>query len=214
MQYECSPKLAPILPSAWDESILDALGVVPKSLEFVLSRWNAGGADVRGMHVLGTLAHHPALAKAFLTFNAHVSGPSSLSMRVRELVVLRALWLQHCEYEFVQHLMLAQHAGLTDDDVARLQQGPDAAGWSEEDADLLRSVDELNCDARISPSTWARLAKYFNTAQLLDLMFLYGCYATIAVMLNSLEVSLEPGVAPLDPAVRARLHASQADSRK
>jgi len=68
----------PALAPAWDEVALDALGAFPKSLDFVLSRWKGGGVDVRGMNVLGTMAHHPALAKAFMTFDAHVSGASTL----------------------------------------------------------------------------------------------------------------------------------------
>src|SRR5262249_7766691 len=54
MHSEPTPLIEPILPPGWDATTLDALGAFPRSLEFVLSRWKAGGVDARGMHVLGT----------------------------------------------------------------------------------------------------------------------------------------------------------------
>src|SRR6266702_7819822 len=137
MQNEPKPKIEPLLPPAWDDVALDALGAFPKSLEFVLSRWRDGGVDVRGMHVLGTLAHHPPLAKAFMTLNAHVAGASTLATRVRELAILRISWLRRAEYEFVQHVILGLRAGLTESDIERIQQGPQAADWDPFEADLV-----------------------------------------------------------------------------
>ncbi|HKY91582.1 MAG TPA: carboxymuconolactone decarboxylase family protein [Nevskiaceae bacterium] len=204
---ETVARIPPILPSEWDATILDALGAFPKGLEFVLQRWKDGGKDARGMHVLGTLAHHPALAKAFLTFNQHVAVGTQLSARVRELVILRISWLRRSEYEFVQHVILGLRAGLTDAEIARIQEGPDAPGWGAEDADLLRAVDELAFRAAVGRETWARLSMTYSTQQLLDLVFVIGCYEILGMAFNSVQAQLEPGVPGLDPAVRARMHA-------
>jgi len=204
MPNEPTPRITPLLPPEWDAAALEALGAFPKSLDFVLSRWKEG-RDVRGMNVLGTLARHPPLAKAFMTLNAHVAGASSLSVRVRELLILRISWLRQAEYEFVQHLILGLRAGLTEEELQRIQQGPDAPGWDPLDADLLRAVDELHRRARIGPVTWERLAAHFNTTQLLDLVFLVGCYEMLAMAINSFDTPLEPDVTPLDPAVRKRM---------
>jgi 4-carboxymuconolactone decarboxylase len=198
-------RITPILPSAWDEVILDALGAFPRGLAFVLSRWKDGGVDARGMYVLGTMAHHPTLAKAFLTFNAHVAGESTLPVRIRELVILRISWLRQAEYEFVQHIILGLRAGLTEEEIDRVGRGPDAPGWDSVDADLVRAVDELHAHAQIAQATWDRLATRFNTAQLMDLVFLIGCYDVLAMAIKTFQTRLEPGVAPLDPAVRARM---------
>lgn len=204
-QDKTAPRIAPLLPPDWDPTILDALGAFPRGLEFVQSRWAAGGDDARGMHVLGTLAHHPALAKAFLTFNAHVAGASTLSARTRELVILRISWLRYSEYEFVQHVILGRRAGLTDAEIARVQAGPEADGWDAGDADLLRAVDELVARARIGDATWARLARTHGTAQLMDLVFVIGCYEILGMAINSFDSQLEPGVSPLEPEARARM---------
>jgi alkylhydroperoxidase family enzyme len=173
----------------------------------VLSHFQADGA--RGMHGLGVILQHPALAKAFLTFNNHVATGSTLSRRVRELLILRISWLRRSEYEFVQHLVLGRNAGLSEAELERIQLGPDAPGWDAIDADLVRSVDELHRDARIQEETWTRLSAHFSSAQLLDIVFAVGCYDLLAKVFKTLGVQLEPGVEALEPAVRARMHAQE-----
>ena len=205
MQYDDAPRITPKLPPEWDEVILDALGAFPKSLNFVLSKWKDGAVDMRGMHVLGTMAHHPTLAKAFMTFNAHVAGASTLATRLREIIILRISWLRRAEYEFVQHVILGRRAGLSDTEIERLQHGPDASGWDPVEAEVVRAVDELYVDGRIGQTTWERLTAHFSAIQIMDVVFLVGCYDMLSMAIRTFNMQLEPGVAPLDPAVRARM---------
>jgi alkylhydroperoxidase family enzyme len=203
---EPTPRISPVLPSDWDTTVYDAVSAFPSGRDFVLAHWQTGGAG--GMHGLGAMLHNPALAKAFLTFNNHIATASTVSKRVREILILRIGWLRRSEYEVIQHLILGRRAGLTEAELERIQLGPDAPGWDAEDADLLRAVDELHANACIQDGTWARLAARFDTAQLLDIIFAVGCYDLLAMVFNTARLSLEPGVAPLDPAVRTRLYAS------
>jgi 4-carboxymuconolactone decarboxylase len=207
MQHEPAPRIAPLSVPEWDAAAHDALSAFPSGRDFVLARWQAGGA--RGMHALGTMLRHPALAKAFLTFNNHIAVASTVSKRIRELLILRISWLRGEEYEFVQHQVLGLRAGLTEAEVERVQLGPDAPGWGPGDADLVRAVDELHAHACIQDATWERLAARFDIQQLLDIIFAVGCYEVLAMVFKTCRVPLEPGVEPLDPATRARMHASK-----
>jgi 4-carboxymuconolactone decarboxylase len=200
-----SPRITPTLPSAWDEVALDALGAFPRGLAYVQAKWNADGQGAGGMYVLGTLALNPPLAKAFLTFNAHVSGANTLTTRVRELVILRLSWLRRAEYEYVHHVTLGMRAGLTKEEIVRIEEGPSAAGWSAVDVDLLQATDELCTHTAISKATWARLATHMNKEQMIELVFVIGCYELLAMAIKSFDLELEPGVPPLDPATRARM---------
>lgn len=205
-----TPRIVPQLPSEWNEAAKDGLVAFPTSFNFVMKGWDSGDRNVRGMNVLGTFAHYPALAKAFMTFNAHVAGASSLLYRDREIVILRLSWVMHSEYELVQHMILGRRAGLTDEEIERLQHGPGAPGWSAEDADLVRAVDQLHELSRITPATWDRLAQRYNQSQMLDLIFLVGCYGALALAINSLETPIESGAPPLGDATRQRLLTSTA----
>jgi 4-carboxymuconolactone decarboxylase len=205
MHNDPAARVAPLLPPDWGDEVLDALGAFPSGLNFVLSRWNDGGADARGMHTLGFLAHYPPLAKAFLTLNKHVAVDSTLTARERELLILRISWLRKSDYEFVQHVILGRRAGLTEEELESIQIGPDATDWSAADADLLRVADELHADACIGSETWTKLSGRYATRQIMDMVFLVGCYEVLAMAIKSFNIPLEPGVAPLDPAAKARM---------
>ena len=55
-------------------------------------------------------------------------------------------------------------------------------------------------------ATWDRLAAKFNFQQMLDLMYVIGCYELLAMVINSLQTHLEPGVEGIDAGVRARMY--------
>lgn len=209
MPDEITPRVTPLLPSEWDEAVSDAVSAFPSGRDFVLSGWKAGGQGIRGMHGLGLMLHYPALAKAFLTFNNHVATGSTISRRIRELLILRISWLRRAEYEFIQHVVLGRKAGLSDLEIERVTLGPDAPGWDPVDADLVRAVGELHEHACIQNGTWARLSAHFNTNQLMDIVFAVGCYDLLAMVFKTFGAQLEPGVEELDPVMRTRMHAQK-----
>jgi alkylhydroperoxidase family enzyme len=143
----------------------------------------------KGLNALGTLAHHPALTHAFNTFNGHVLFASTISPRQRELLVLRVAVLRDAEYERLQHEVLAIDAGLSDDEIARTGEGPDAPGWSALDQALLRAVDELIRDGVIADATWSTLARDLDTEQLMDVVFTVGAYEIVAFAFRSFGVT-------------------------
>jgi hypothetical protein len=155
---EPTPRISPVLPSDWNAAEYAALSAFPSGRDFVLARWQTGGAQ--GMHGLGTMLRHPALAKAFLTFNNHIATASSVSKRIRELLILRIGWLRRSEYEFVQHLLLGQRAGLSAAELERVQSGPDAPGWDPADADLIRV--NLTILPSVKPPPYAEYRQAIN----------------------------------------------------
>lgn len=170
----------------WSDEAREVLGRPPG-----VKRWKV-------VNALRMLALHPALARGFLAANGHLLGASSLSIRWRELAILRTAALSKCDYEWGQHVLIAvEQAGLSPAEVERVLDGPDAPGWSEVDASILRAADELQRDAGIGDATWAVLARHLDTQQLLDLIFTVGIYGTLAMALNSVRVPLDPGVAGL-----------------
>jgi alkylhydroperoxidase family enzyme len=145
----------------------------------------------KGLNVLGTLARHPALTRAFHTFNGHVLFGTTLSERQRELLVLRVAAVRGAEYEWAQHAVLAADVGLATHDVARVAEGPDAPGWSALDGALVRAVDELVADALIGDATWAALAAELDEHQLMDVVFTVGAYDLLAMAFRSFGVELD-----------------------
>jgi alkylhydroperoxidase family enzyme len=150
--------------------------------------------DGRVLNIYRTLAAHPKLLKRWGVFGTHVLYKSSLPPRERELLILRTGWLCKSEYEWGQHVIIAKAAGVTDDEIERVMDGPTAEGWTPFDAALVRAADELHSDAFISDTTWDTLSERFNTQQLIDLIFTVGQYHIVSMALNTLGVQLDEGV--------------------
>jgi alkylhydroperoxidase family enzyme len=154
----------------------------------------------KGLNILGTLAQHPALARAYHVFNGHVLFATSLSQRQRELLVLRVAAVRQAEYEWRQHAVLAADVGIGEDELVAVAEGPDAAGWEPLEAALLRAVDELVAGATVSDETWTTLAGSLSTEQLMDLVFTVGAYDLLAMAFGAFGIELDgdlvTGVAP------------------
>jgi alkylhydroperoxidase family enzyme len=145
----------------------------------------------KGLNALGTLAHHPELARAFNTFNGHILFASTLSPRQRELLVLRVAAVRDAAYEWRQHVVLASDAGITDEEVDRIAEGPDAPGWSAVDRAMVSAVDELLGDATVAPGTWETLSAELEVEQLMDLVFTVGAYDALAMVFRTFGVPLD-----------------------
>jgi alkylhydroperoxidase family enzyme len=150
-----------------------------------------GEGRPKGLNLLGTLARHPELARAYHTFNGYILFASTLSPRQRELLVLRVASVRRSDYEWEQHAVLAGDAGLTEDEVERIALGPDAPGWEPLDGAMVRSVDELIDEGRVSDTTWSVLADELDRQQLMDLVFTVGAYEVLALAIRSFDVELD-----------------------
>jgi alkylhydroperoxidase family enzyme len=143
-------------------------------------------------NIFRTLTHHPKLMKRWMVFANHILLKSSLPPRDREILILRIGWLCKCDYEWSQHVEISRReTDLTDEEIARIKEGPDAPGWRAHDKLLLQATDELHKDAIVSDATWAGLAKTYNEQQLMDVVFTVGNYNLVSMALNSFGVPLD-----------------------
>jgi len=199
------PRLPIIAPDKWQGDIMDALQAFPGATNFVVKQWQEGSGDNRGMNVLGAFANHPALAKAFLTFNQHVATTKSLTAREREVIILRTGWVRKCEYEYVQHLVIAKRAGITEQEIVLIQHGADAPGLTPEDALLVQAVDDLAENSSLTDETYKHLSERYSKQQVMDIIACFACYNFIAFLSNSFNIPMDPGVEGLDADTKARL---------
>jgi alkylhydroperoxidase family enzyme len=163
----------------------------------------ATGARPRALNVLGMFAHHPELARALFTFNAHLLWSSSLSDRDRELVILRVAAVRDAEYEFAQHVVQGRSAGLSGTEIERVVAGPTEPGWTDDEVALLAAVDELLADARIGDATWTALSSRRDTRQMMDLVFTVGAYELLAMAFRTFDLELDADLLETSPRLGA-----------
>ncbi len=150
-----------------------------------------GGGTAPPLNIFLTLARYPGLLRKWLPFGGKLLAGGKLTPRDRELIILRSAFRSDARYEWAQHVAIAGTAGLSTDEIRRVAKGPDAAGWNDDDAALLRAVDELHDDHCIGDTTWNALAARYGTEQLIEIPMLSGHYAMLAGVLNSLGVQRE-----------------------
>jgi alkylhydroperoxidase family enzyme len=183
-------RIPPLPPGEWPEEMREALAAIrPPNPRHPFPSRDPGRP--KGLNVLGMLAHHPALARAFNTFNGHILFATTLSPRQREMLVLRVAAVRQAIYEWKQHVVLAADAGLTPDEVAWIEEGPLASGWSPLDRAFVTAVDELLSDAKVTDETWGVLAAELDVEQLMDLIFTVGAYDALAMAFRSFAVPLD-----------------------
>jgi alkylhydroperoxidase family enzyme len=173
-------RIAPLAPDEQDEQARELLA-------------GAGRPGTPASNIFTTLVRHPGLFRRWLPFGGKLLA-GKLAARDRELLILRTGWLCRSEYEWGQHVLIGRDAGLSDEEIRRIKDGPDAPGWSPVEGTLLRAVDELHDRACISDTTWAALTEHYDERQLIEVPMVVGHYHLVAFTLNSLGVQREPGV--------------------
>ena len=142
-------------------------------------------------NAVATYLNHPALAEHILPYEHYVWNGSTLPPRHRAIVGLRTAWLTRSSYLWAHRAGPARQAGLTDEALTRIAQGPDAKGWDGFEATLLRAADELHVDSFVADATWRALAARYDTNQLIDLVDNVGAVTMHAGAINSLGVEME-----------------------
>jgi alkylhydroperoxidase family enzyme len=178
------PRIPPLPESEWGEELRAILQATPP------------GFDVRlgDNNIFPTLARHAELFRAWLPFGGFLLGRGVLPARERELLILRTGANCGSDYEWGQHVRLAESLGIAHEEILRIAEGPDAPDWTPADATLLRAADELHAQSKISDDTWALLAASYDERGLLEIAMLVGHYHMVAFALNSAGVELDAGL--------------------
>ncbi len=184
------PSPTPRIPPVTGHELEEAASLLPKIVV-------AGTVTTGRSHIMRTLVRHASLFQRWTPFlDGLLNGV--LSPRDRELLVLRTAWNCRSEYEWGQHVVVGRKVGLTDEEIRRVREGPEAAGWRPADALLLRAADELHHDFAISDATWAELVDRYDEQQLIELPMVVGHYQLVAMALKSLRVQPDEGLPGFD----------------
>lgn len=142
------------------------------------------------MESLQILIRHADLYLAHLGVARKFLSDGEMSIRDRELAVLRIGWLSQAPFEWGSHVVIAKRNGITAEEIEWVIEGSAAVGWNDHDRAIIRAMEELHFDSMISDDTWATLAATYDDKQLIELPILAGQYKTVAYLQNSLRLPL------------------------
>lgn len=174
-KFEADTRLAP-LDGPYDPAVAAALNRITPPGQVPLKLFRV-------------MAHSPRVLTRM--FAGSLLDKGSLTLRQRELIILRSCARCNSEYEWGVHVALfAGKAGLSDEEIRASRESSPAA-WSKDDALLLRLVDELHENADVSDELWQALREEFSKEQLLEMVALTGYYHTISFMTNAFRIEKE-----------------------
>lgn len=142
-----------------------------------------------------TLARDPRLFGKF--FAAGLLDRGHLTLRQREIVIVRTTALCGSEYEWGVHIAIfAAKAGFDAPQIGSLTHGAaHDACWNAVEQDLLRLCDALHRDCALDDALWQSLRRHFSEEAMLELLMLAGFYRTVSVLTNALRLPLEANAA-------------------
>ena len=180
----------------------------------VLARASAAaGQPVRPeAQVYRTLANHPDLFVAWLGWGAHVVRGTSLTPRLKELVILRVALLCDGRYPLAQHVRIGRDVGLDDAALDRMTQDPSVAGWDEATTAVLCAVDQLLRHRRLDDQRWNALVAHHQVAGALDVVSTVAFYRMACWMLNASGTPFDDGQEDAGLQLVARFEICQTDA--
>ncbi len=150
-------------------------------------------ADMPPLAVFRTLATNE---RAWRTLRA-TSLPQGelLSIRERELVILRACARTRCEYQWGVHARVFAASAKFDraDLAATVAPGVDPDRWTEREAALIAAVDGMDVSGSLAPAQHLALAAHFDADQIAEILLLAKFYRTVADLANGLDLPLQQG---------------------
>ncbi len=169
----------------------------PEEAATVLKQMTFGMAEP--LALFRTIAHNPRVLDRVRMGGLLDRG--SLTLRQREIAILRSCALCGAEYEWGVHVQIfAKPAGLDAAHVAATVK-TDAGDplWTKEESLILRLADALHASSRVDDALYGELAATFTSAQLVELVALCGFYHMISFTIGAFAIANEPG-APTFPA--------------
>jgi 4-carboxymuconolactone decarboxylase len=145
-------------------------------------------ADGKFIGPFNAALRSPTVAGAFLQLQASEERHTSLSDRVRQVVILAVGAAWAADYEIYAHSAVARHCGFPDDAIRRLAAGtlPDTLGEDEKVA--YRFAQQLSTSHRVDDTTFLEARKAFGDRGITDMIVLAGTYYTVCGLLNTFEV--------------------------
>ena len=131
---------------------------------------------------------NPAIAAPFLDLQFAEQVHTSLSARVREVIILAVGAVWQADYELYAHLAVARKAGLSEETARAVATGRIADGLSDDELIALRLTQQLSTSHRIDESLYREAETAFGAKGLIDIAFLIGIYHSVCATLTMFAI--------------------------
>ena len=118
--------------------------------------------------------------------------------KLREIAILRTAKDCDSVYEWTQHVPAAKHVGVTDQQIAAIENWQGAKCFSEVERLVLQFTDEVNANVKASHPTLEALKLHLGPGEIIELLIIIGHWRQTASILETTEVELEDFAGKVD----------------
>jgi 4-carboxymuconolactone decarboxylase len=160
-------------------------GIVPWADE---AGFQSTAADGRIIGPFNPALLNPAVTASMLDLGVAERTHTSLSARVREVVILAVGAVWRADYEVYAHMALARTAGLSEQVARMIAAGEEPAELSEDEAIAQRLTTALSVSHRVDDAFYRQAEKAFGAHGLVDIAFLIGIYHAVCATLTLFSI--------------------------
>ena len=130
----------------------------------------------------------PEIASAFLDLQEVEQSLSTLSERVRQVVILAVGAVWKSPYELYAHSAAARHAGFAMAAIRAMAAGEPAEGLSKAERSAYWLAYQLSAEHHVEPALYEMAERNFGARGLVDIVFLVGTYQIVCALLNGFDI--------------------------
>jgi len=145
------------------------------------------------LNVYKLLLHNPALARTWFDHNSAVRWKTSLSDRLREIVIIRIAYLNGVDYVIAQHVPgLALAEGLTLAECDALKDWKAVELFEARERAAVAYAEAMTLKTSVPDDVFAEVRRHFNEREIVELSVLIGTYIMHNRVMKALAIDLEP----------------------
>jgi 4-carboxymuconolactone decarboxylase len=134
------------------------------------------------------LLNSPAICEGWEQLMTAVRYKTSLSDRLRELIILRIAVLNDAPYEFNAHAPIAEKAGVSPAEIEAVRQTPPGAALSEHEQRVLALTDAMTRDIHVPDALFERVTAGMTDTEKVEIAATVASYNMVSRFLVGLHV--------------------------
>ena len=134
------------------------------------------------------LLNSPAICEGWEQLMTAVRYKTSLSDRLRELIILRIAVLNDAPYEFNAHAPIAEKAGVSPAEIEAVRQTPPGASLSEHERRVLALTDAMTRDIHVSDDLFDSVTQGMSDTEKVEIAATVASYNMVSRFLVGLHV--------------------------
>ncbi|MCU1252224.1 MAG: hypothetical protein JWQ49_5253 [Edaphobacter sp.] len=141
------------------------------------------------INLLRIVYQSPKVGEAFAHFFAAEFTGLALSPKLRELLILHTAWHTESEYAWTPHQAIARSVGVTDAQLASIQQDQiQSFAFNVKERKLLQFLSRIATSHTLSRDHFEEARKHFSNRELVEIVAVRGFYYTVAMLASVFEL--------------------------